>query len=166
MLKIFKFLQKLVFLIDSIITYFIFALSIIMGIMEKQIFFVSYKNATIFAYLFLYNLGKLSIGFIIFIILLIMHKKVFLKYSLYIIIPWIILTALILFYDIMLINNNICGGKELLIFIISISIGTLTWNKVLLYKIELKKSIVLTYAIFSILINYLLLIIFHLISGF
>ena len=160
----FKFLQKLVLLIDSIIIFSTLIFIIIISIMEGELFSIPYRYANIFWYLFLYILGKIFIGFIAFILLFIKYKKNFVKTSFGIIIPWIIFTVLILFFDILLIKYNIYRGKELFIYIIIVSIGILIWNKVLLYKIELKKSIMILYSLFSVLINYLIIFIIYIIS--
>jgi hypothetical protein len=164
--KIFRFLQKLILAIDSIIIFLTLGFFIITNIIEKRLIFISYNNANIYISLFYYIFGKIFIGFFAFIILSSIHKKDFIKTSFGIIIPWIICTTLILFYDVQLIKNNLYGGKELFIFIIIISIGTLIWNKVLSYKVELKKPIIILYTLFSVLTNYLMIIIFHIIASF
>ena len=163
--KIFKFLQKLMLLIDSIIILFILIFFIITSVMEGGLFLISYSNVDIYGYLFYYLLGKIFIGFIAFIILSIKYKLDFIKTSLYIIIQWIIFTVLMFTYDILLIKNNIYGGTEILVYIIIISIGTLILSKVLLYEIELKKPIKILYNLFSIITNYLMIIIIHILSG-
>jgi hypothetical protein len=156
----FKSLQKWTIFIDSLITILALLFFIIRSIIEKGLFLISYNDANIYAILFIYVLGKISIGFIIFIALFVMYKKYFIKPSLYIIIPWSILTILIL------ILNNIYGTREMFIYIIIISVGIIIWNKVLLYKIEFGKKIKIIYNIFSTITNYLLMLTFYVISRF
>jgi hypothetical protein len=132
--------------------------------MEEELFSIPYCYGIIFWYLFLYILGKIFIVLIAFILLFIKHKKDFIQTSIGVIIPWIIFTVLILFFDILAIKYNIYNGEEILKYIIIVSIGILIWNKVLLYKIELKKSIIILYSLFSVLINYLIIFIIYILS--
>jgi len=160
------FLQKLILLIDSIIIFLALMFFIVISIMEGGLFSIPYEYASIFAYLFLYTLGKIFIGFIIFILLFIKHRKDFIKTSLDIGIPWIIFTVPLLCNNVLLFKYNIYLREEILIYSIIVSIGTLIWNKVLLYKIELKRKKIILYTVFSILNNYLMIIIYHVLSGY
>jgi hypothetical protein len=160
-----RFLQILILLIDSIIIFFVLIFLIVISITEGRFYNIPNEYIGIFAYLFLYTLGKIFIGFIIFILLFIKHRNGFIKTSLDISIPWIIFTAPILCYNVLLIKDNIYLQEEILIYSIIVIIGTLIWNKVLLYKIELKRKIMILYTVFSALNNYLMIIIQHFLAS-
>ncbi len=141
-------------LVDFVINIFVFIFAI-NGIIGS-----TFPNTKAFGILFLILLGKIFIGTIAFIILSIRDKVQFIKTSLCILIPWIIMTVLIILVAIYLNMNHVNGAKEMILIT---CIGTIIWNKVVLYDNDVKWMVII-YNIFSTAANYLLIIIVYIIS--
>jgi hypothetical protein len=121
-------------------------------------------DANVYGILFIYVLLKMIIGFILFIIKLLKHKKFYNKLFSKNIIPWIFCTIFIIAFSITLILKKSYNANYNSIYSIIFIIGSYLWLKLLLDNIRINNLLKIVYIIINPLCNYLILIMGYFIS--
>jgi hypothetical protein len=123
------------------------------------------ENANIFGILFVITLIKLLFGVICILILKIKYKQnIFMNNLKLYTILWILFSAMILSYSLVLIIMKAYNSINNLIYAIYIIIGNFCWIRVMVNNIYIKNSMKNIFVLFNLISNNLLIIIGYFIS--